>query len=149
MNQRFGKGDIKIRERINDRFFLDGSVYRVDLYALIEQYFAQTIRDIDSKAVLFEQQGNFAAAIAAYDEIGWRFGPYGDRYIAMSLFKQGRVLEKQGKVEAAMAIYDEIARRFRNSYPSLKAQAFIDQAAEARVMLPRNETDEHAVKMGE
>jgi hypothetical protein len=58
-------------------------------------------------------------------------------------------MEKQGKVEAALAIYDEIARRFRNRYPPLEAQAFIDQAAEVRVMLPRNETDEHAVKMSE
>jgi tetratricopeptide (TPR) repeat protein len=80
------------------------------------------------KGAAFESQSRSAEAIAAYDEVGRRFGEDPDPGLRMeaagALFRKGSALGLLGQSEEAIAAYDEIVRRFgKDPFPGLRMEA--------------------------
>ena len=72
-----------------------------------------------AKGMAQEKLGNFAAAIAAFDEVMTRFGdsdaPKIQTWVATALVAKGIAQEELGNLAAATAAYDEAIARFGNN----------------------------------
>jgi tetratricopeptide (TPR) repeat protein len=118
INQRFGKNNAPfnmVRYKVSSGFFGGGGLSDdgVDVFALVEQRFGQRARELNQQGHLLQQQGNFDAALAIYDDITQRFGLFGSHFVAMSLVGKAETLERQGKVEAAMSVYNEVEQYYK------------------------------------
>jgi tetratricopeptide (TPR) repeat protein len=113
INQRFGKGNAKIRVRIIRKLTLSG------LYEQVVQRFGEDddpkvqdgiVHALSAIGDRLQKKGDVKAAIAVYDEIDRRFGER--RVVYGALDKKGLLLQRQGDLAAAFAVYDDITHRF-------------------------------------
>lgn len=88
----------------------------------------------------YEQEGDYASAIAAYQPKAFqptpRVSPEIRHYVlANAKFSQALCYEKQGELETARATYKEILDEFRSTLEAGVAQKSMERVAEAKVVI--------------